>query len=140
MIVNCDTIPHNKRYRLKSWLSPGRILVSLGKILKFSVSVVIPVVLNTHKLCRSRKCIWAHIPMHVIFDVLSMFSYLPYTGHLSPLGLQTKPKHRATLQISACSSPIPGDVHELRGEHFCTCHLQVLKKIPRAKNGMFWFS
>ena len=30
---------------------------------------------------------------------------------------------------------LPGDIHELRGERFYACHLQVLEKVPRAKSG-----
>ena len=35
---------------------------------------------------------------------------------------------------------LPGDVHELSDECFCACHLQALKKVPRVKSGIFWFS
>ena len=67
--------------------------------------VVPPVVQNTYKPCRYRKCIRVHIPMHAIFAIFIFFSYQSYLGHTSLLGLQTKPEDRATLSRSSRSSP-----------------------------------
>ena len=49
--------------------------------------------------CRSRKCIWCHIPMHAFCH---FFPYLSYLDHLSLLGLQTKT--RRSSNSSAFSS------------------------------------
>ena len=40
--------------------------------------------------CRSRKCIWCHIPMHAMLAVFYHFLFLPVlSDHLSLLALQT---------------------------------------------------
>ena len=61
--------------------------------------------------------------MDAIFADFIHVSYWPYTGHLSFLELQTKDQRI-----------------ELHSEHFCACYLQVLKKVPCTRSGMFWFS
>ena len=63
------------------------------KVLQHEVNFVYSIVQPLRQrsnCCRSRKCIWGHIPMHAIFAVFYLFSYLSYLGHLSLLGLETK--------------------------------------------------
>ena len=53
--------------------------INWGDFRSLEKSVVTPVVQNTYKLCRYRKCIRGHVPMHAIFAVI-YFSYLSYLG------------------------------------------------------------
>ena len=72
--------------------------------------------------CRSRKCIRGHIPMHeFFFAVFIYFSYLFYLGRPSLLGLQTKTRRKQLFSFPLVQALLPGDVHELHGEHFCAC-------------------
>ena len=87
-----------------------------------------------YKPCRSRKCIWGHIPMHEIFAVF-IFFFIPVLSRpsftsMTPDKDQKKDKH---FYFPLIQAPSPGDVHELHGKCFCACYLQALKKVPRAK-------
>ena len=64
--------------------------------------------------------------MHeIFFAVFIYFSYLFYLGRPSLLGVQTKTRRKSN---SSTLLSLSGDVHEFRGERFCACHLQALKK------------
>ena len=73
-------------------------------LLSLLSSVVKPAVQNAYRPCRSRKCIWGHIPMHAIFAVFIYF-FIPVLSRPS-FTFRTPKTRRITLLLSSRPSPI----------------------------------
>ena len=78
--------------------------------------------------------------IHENLAIFICFSYLSYPRHPSLLVLQTKTRRWATLLLSSCSSPITWR-HSWAPRWTFLCMLSATaQKVPRAKNGTFWFA
>jgi hypothetical protein len=107
--------------------------------------VVKPAVQNTYQHCRSRKCTFQCMQ---VLPFLSIFSYLLYPGHLSLLGLQTRPEDRATPLLSPHSSPITRRHSWAPRQALLSCYSQALTKSASRKkwyvlvplDGFPWFN
>ena len=84
--------------------------------------------------CRSRKGIRWHIPVNAIFAILYLF-FIPVLSR--PLfTFRTPNKDQKTEQLFYflfIHVIQPRDIHELRGDCLCVCHLQALTKSASCK-------